>query len=106
MDVKNLADELKNKAGEVENLMRRKLPVIVGRMAKDHFQTGFRQGGFQDNGTHAWQRKKRTVFTIRELLRKVRELQYHKDTTVGLWCIDRNPKTVSKQWIDENAFQL
>ena len=38
MDVKNLADELKNKAGEVENLMRRKLPVIVGRMAKDHYQ--------------------------------------------------------------------
>ena len=29
MDVKNLADELKNRAGEVENLMRRKLPVIV-----------------------------------------------------------------------------
>ena len=50
--------------------------------------------------------KWRTVFTIRELLRKVRELQYYKDTTVGLWCIDRNPKTVSKQWIDENAFQL
>ncbi|GEM_PF-5647982 len=50
--------------------------------------------------------KWRTVFTIRELLRKVRELQYHKDTTVGLWCIDRDPKTVSKQWIDENAFQL
>ena len=43
---------------------------------------------------------------IRKLLRKVRELQYHKDTTVGLWCIDRDPKTVSKQWIDENAFQL
>lgn len=45
MDVKNLADELKNKAGEVENLMRRKLPVIVGRMAKDHYQENFRRGG-------------------------------------------------------------
>ena len=46
MDVKNLADALKNKAGEVENLMRRKLPVIVGRMAKDHYQENFRKGGF------------------------------------------------------------
>ena len=41
MDVKNLEDELKNKVGEVENLMRRKLPVIVGRMAKDHYQVNF-----------------------------------------------------------------
>ena len=55
---------------------------------------------------HRRQENWRTVLTIRELLRKVRELQYYKDTTVGLWCIDRDPKTVSKQWIDENAFQL
>ena len=33
MDVKNLADELKKKSNEVENLMKRKLPVVVGRMA-------------------------------------------------------------------------
>ncbi|MBO7337283.1 MAG: hypothetical protein J6U33_01405 [Paludibacteraceae bacterium] len=55
---------------------------------------------------HRRREKRRTVLTIREFLRKVRELQYYKDTTVGLWCIDRDPKTVSKQWIDENAFQL
>ncbi len=55
---------------------------------------------------HRRREKRRTVLTIRELLRKVRELQYYKNTTVGLWCIDRDPKTVSKQWIDENAFQL
>lgn len=55
---------------------------------------------------HRRREKRRPVFTIRELLRKVRELQYYKNTTVGLWCIDRDPKTVSKQWIDENAFQL
>lgn len=54
MDVKNLADELKNKAGEVENLMRRKLPVIVGRMAKDHYQENFRKGGFQNRGLRKW----------------------------------------------------
>ena len=44
MDVKKLADSVGNKAGEVENLMRRKLPVIVGRMAKDHYQENFRKG--------------------------------------------------------------
>lgn len=54
MDVKNLADELKNRAGEVENLMRRKLPVIVGRMAKDHYQENFRKGGFQNRGLCKW----------------------------------------------------
>ena len=37
MDVKNLADELKNRAGEVENLMRRKLPVIVGVLITSYF---------------------------------------------------------------------
>lgn len=54
MDVKNFADELKNKAGEVENLMRRKLPVIVGRMAKDHYQDNFRKGGFVNRGLRQW----------------------------------------------------
>ena len=32
-------------------------------------------------------------------------IHYH-DTTVGLWCIDRNPKEVSKDWIEKNTFQL
>ena len=59
MDVKNLADELKNKAGEVENLMRRKLPVIVGRMAKNHFSENFKKGGFVDGGLHPWKPSKR-----------------------------------------------
>lgn len=45
MDVKNFADELKKKSNEVETLMKRKLPVIVGRMAKDHYQENFRKGG-------------------------------------------------------------
>lgn len=33
-------------------------------------------------------------------------LQHYVDTTVGLWCIDRNPKDVTKEWIEKNAFQL
>ena len=54
MDVKNFADELKKKSNEVETLMKRKLPVIVGRMAKDHYQENFRKGGFQNRGLRKW----------------------------------------------------
>ena len=54
MDVKNLADELKKKSKEVETLMKRKLPVVVGRMAKDHYQENFRKGGFQNRGLRKW----------------------------------------------------
>ena len=42
-----MADELKKKSNEVETLMKRKLPVVVGRMAKGHYQENFRKGGFQ-----------------------------------------------------------
>ena len=44
---------------DFENLISRRLPVAAGKIAKQHFQDNFRQGGFQDNGTQAWQRKKR-----------------------------------------------
>ncbi len=33
-------------------------------------------------------------------------LEYERDTTTGLWCIDRDPKEVSKEWIEKNAFRL
>ena len=33
-------------------------------------------------------------------------LEYYKDTSVGLWYIDKNPKEVSKEWIEQNSFQL
>ena len=54
MDVKDFANELERKSREVDNLMRRKLPVLVGRMAKDHYQDNFRKGGFLNDGLHPW----------------------------------------------------
>lgn len=33
-------------------------------------------------------------------------LQHYKDSTLGLYCIDRNPKDVTHEWIKENSFQL
>lgn len=43
----------------LENLMRREMPVIAGRMAKDHFQDNFRQGGFVNGGLQPWPKAKR-----------------------------------------------
>lgn len=34
------------------------------------------------------------------------KLLHFKDASVGLWCIDRDPKEVSIEWIRKNAFQL
>jgi hypothetical protein len=39
--------------------MRRKMPVIAGRMAKDHFQDNFRREGFVNGGLHPWPKAKR-----------------------------------------------
>ena len=42
-----------------------------------------------------------------EQLRKENErLEYYETTTLGLWCIDRDPKDVDVKWIRRNAFQL
>ena len=58
MNLEQFQQLLLQKQKEIEQAMRRTLPIKVGRIAKDHFQEGFRQGGFQDNGTQPWQRKK------------------------------------------------
>ncbi len=46
---------------EVEDLQRRKMPVFAGRMAKDHFQDNFEQGGFVNNGLHKWKKSNREL---------------------------------------------
>ncbi len=59
MNIEQFQQLLLQKQQEIEHALRRTLPVKIGRIAKDHFQDGFRKRGFQDNGTQAWQRKKR-----------------------------------------------
>jgi len=59
MNVKQFAEELASHAKEVDHLMKRRLPVMVGRMAKDHFQDNFRQGGFVNGGLHQWPQTRR-----------------------------------------------
>ncbi len=33
-------------------------------------------------------------------------LQHYYDTTVGLWCIDKDPHSVNIGWVKKNAFQI
>lgn len=59
MDIKEYSKRIKAQRKELDNLMKRRMPVIAGRMAKDHFQDNFRQGGFVDGGLHSWQKANR-----------------------------------------------
>jgi hypothetical protein len=36
----------------------------------------------------------------------VKELQMFKDKNTGLYCIDQDPETVTKEWIEKNSFRL
>ncbi len=55
MDEKNFIRQLEAHQKELYRLIHRQLPVIIGRMAKDHFQNNFRQHGFLNNGLTPWQ---------------------------------------------------
>lgn len=37
---------------------------------------------------------------------ELKRLRYYHDTSIGLWCVDKNPKDVSYNWIVKNAFRL
>lgn len=59
MNIKDFSALLKAKSVELDDFRRRKLPVMAGRMAKDHFQDNFRQSGFVDGSLHPWQEAQR-----------------------------------------------
>lgn len=46
------------------------------------------------------------VLDLAELVEMLGDMEHHIYKTEGLWCIDRNPREVSKEWIEANAFQL
>lgn len=52
--MEDLTNLIKKHQKEIDALMRRKMPVSAGRMAKDHFQDNFRKGGFVNNGLRPW----------------------------------------------------
>ena len=59
MYIQHFAKLIEQKRKELDKMMRRKMPVIAGRMAKDHFQENFRQGGFVNGGLNPWPQAKR-----------------------------------------------
>lgn len=61
MDTKEFLSFIKSKQKEIDELQKRRLPVMVGRMAKDHFQDNFRRGGFVNRELHPWQKSRRLL---------------------------------------------
>lgn len=59
MDEKNFIRQLEAHQRELNRLIHRRLPVLIGRMAKDHFQNNFRLQGFLNNGLKPWQETRR-----------------------------------------------
>mgnify|MGYP000714418715 CR=1 FL=1 len=47
-----LESDIQRMKKEIEQLISRKLPVVAGKYAKQHFQDNFRQGGFVNGGLH------------------------------------------------------
>jgi len=41
-----------------------------------------------------------------QLIKENEFLNHFRDSSIGLYCIDRNPKDVSKEWIEKYAFRL
>lgn len=54
MDIRQFSKLLKEKGRELDDLIRRKMPIHAGRMAKDHYQDNFRKGGFVNRGLKKW----------------------------------------------------
>jgi len=54
MDIKVFSELIKNRSRELDRLIRRQLPIKVGRIAKDHYQNNFRKGGFINRGLQKW----------------------------------------------------
>ena len=59
MDIKDSAKLVEQIRKELDTMMRRRMPVIAGRLAKDHFQDNFRRSGFVNGGLHPWPEARR-----------------------------------------------
>lgn len=61
MDLSDFSQQLKDNSRQIGNLMRRRLPVIAGRMAKDFFQNSFRISAFVNKSSHPWPTTRRQL---------------------------------------------
>jgi len=49
---------------------------------------------------------KKLILENKRLIKENEFLNYFRDSSIGLYCIDRNPKEVTKKWIEKYAFRL
>ena len=59
MDIQEFNRRLRQQALQLDGLMRRKMPVLAGNIAKRHIEEDFRQGGFTGGGFHPWKETRR-----------------------------------------------
>lgn len=61
MDTKDFSNLCKAKKKELNELMNKRMPIVTGRIATDHYKDNFRKGGFVNDGVHPWQVSKRRL---------------------------------------------
>jgi len=59
MTLKDFRDLLLQHSKEIDDLTRRRMPVIAGQLAVSHFKDNFRKSGFVNNGMQSWEKAKR-----------------------------------------------
>jgi phage gpG-like protein len=61
-NLKEFSEDIKKHRREIDDLMRRKMPVFAGRIVVSHVQDNFRKGGFVNNGLHPWKKSNREIY--------------------------------------------
>ena len=59
MDIQEFNRRILQKKRLLDDLARRRMPVLAGNIAKRHIEEDFRCGGFTHNGFHQWQETRR-----------------------------------------------
>ena len=59
MDIQEFNRRWVQKGKQLDDLTRRKMPVLAGNIAKRHIEEDFRRGGFTYNGFRRWKQTKR-----------------------------------------------
>lgn len=61
MNIDEFNRRIRSNQKELDDLARRKMPVLAGNIAKRHIEEDFRLGGFTHNGFHRWKKTRRQL---------------------------------------------
>ena len=84
MDIKEYSKLIKAKRKELDGLMKRKMPVIAGRMAKDHFRDNFRLGRFRKRRITPVAESEKAVLGTDRCGRELRDAALRKEPSLQL----------------------